>query len=102
MFPHPRVGREGSRQGSEEGAPRPSTSASASDHVHAPARTRSTVERLSLVEVMVAELGGWAGAIFYRCHLPAGPFLASDGGVHLDLAVFCGETQERAEPSAPE
>lgn len=84
MFPHPRVGREGS----DKRAPRSSSA--------------GAVERLSLVEVVVAELGGWAGALCYRCHLPLGPFLASDGVVHMDLAVFCDETRERGEASAPE
>lgn len=108
MFPHPRVRREGA----EQGTPRASgegdweanragdrASVSATDSAVVTARH---VEQLSLVEVLVAELGAWTGAIACRCHLPVGPFLASDGAVHLDLAVFCGEPQAHAEPSTPE
>ena len=112
MFPHPHVRREGAREGASRAAgqrdgeaDRKADSAgdraavSASDGAAASRR----VERLSLVEVLVAELGAWTGAIVCRCHLPVGPFLASDGAVHLDLAVFRGATRESAvEPSAPE
>lgn len=95
MFPHPRVGRKG---GDNEGTPRP-TSPAAEPGTSGSAGASG--ERLSLMELVVAELGGWAGAIFYRCHLPAGPFLASDGVVHLDLAVFHAEMREHDEPPAP-
>lgn len=105
MFPHPRVAREGT----DEAAPQPSpasanagsSAAASASSPGGPVGTVGTVERLSLMELMVAELGGWASAVFYRCHLPAGPFLASDGVVHMDLAVFCGESQEQEAPSAP-
>lgn len=92
MFPHPRVVREGTA-GHE---PQPSDPEARTDDMEA-----ATVERLSLMELVVAELGGWASAICYRCHLPAGPFLASDGVVHMDLALFRRSPQEPAEPSAP-
>lgn len=109
MFPHPRIGRREADEKVPDDAPEnpsrpspsraaPKTEAGGDAVVHPPA----AIERLSLVEVVVAELGGWAGAICYRCHLPAGPFLASDGVVHLDLAVFGDETRERASESATE
>lgn len=106
MFPHPRVGRKGA---DDEDAPRPASPA-AGVEAEGEAGASSSAgggadagagERLSLMELAVAELGGWAGAIFYRCHLPAGPFLVSDGVVHLDLAVFRTEVREHDEPSAP-
>lgn len=103
MFPHPRVGRRGAN---DEDVSSPSGPAAVEN-----ARTDTSIsasasagarERLSLMELVVAELGGWAGAICYRCHLPAGPFLVSDGVVHMDLAVFRPETREREEPSGLE
>lgn len=115
MFPHPRVRREGAGEGASraggQGA-REGHDDTASDRTGgragaAPASdsavvTARPIERLSLVEMLVAELGAWSTAIVCRCHLPVGPFLASDGAVHLDLAVFRGEPQERVEPSQPE
>ena len=104
MFPHPRVGRKGA---DDEDAPRPASPAAGVEaEGEGEAGASSSAgggggERLSLMELAVAELGGWAGAIFYRCHLPAGPFLVSDGVVHLDLAVFRTEVREHDEPSAP-
>ena len=102
MFPHPHVRREraeGSAPGSgfEAGLASASSRAGtgASDSAVASGRA---IERLSLVEALVAELGAWTSAIVCRCHLPVGPFLASDGAVHLDLAVFRAETGERGEP----
>ncbi|HEX6798645.1 MAG TPA: hypothetical protein VF116_13135 [Ktedonobacterales bacterium] len=103
MFPHPRVGRKGA--GDEDVSPPsgPATGEDAGTGTNPDTSiSLSTRERLSLMELVVAELGGWAGAICYRCHLPAGPFLVSDGVVHMDLAVFRVEMREREEPSIPE
>ncbi len=113
MFPHPRVRRDGAEEdtpppraggtadaeGDREGV-RDGMSAGMSESAGAAAGARG--ERLSLVEELVAELGAWTGAIVCRCHLPVGPILASDGAVHLDLAVFCSEPQGRAGQSTPE
>lgn len=103
MFPHPRVGRKGANDEDVSFLSGPAAVENArTDTSTSMSASAGARERLSLMELVVAELGGWAGAICYRCHLPAGPFLVSDGVVHMDLAVFRAETREREEPSIPE
>lgn len=111
MFPHPRVRREGAAEstpradGEGNGESEAAAEAEAEVQVERASGAGSAVERLSLVEVLLAEVGGWTTAIVCRCHLPLGPFLASDGVVHMDLAIFehhSHEIEERGEPAATE
>ncbi|MFI5274500.1 MAG: hypothetical protein ACHQ4H_15830 [Ktedonobacterales bacterium] len=62
------------------------------------ARTTIPLERLNLAELVVAELGGWASSLLYRCHPPVGPFFAADGRMQIDVTLFFGEADDAAPP----
>ena len=59
-------------------------------------RPSLAAERLTLAELALAELGGWASGMLYRWHPPTGPFFASDGRVLADLTPFQNMAHEEA------